>query len=138
MQYKTKKIVEYLKERDLHFFDIESDAENDILHHTESIDGISLKSLVFINDFASTEIVFMIAQCSNIMKHEQMILFLNELNCHRQLKYFMRDGYVVASFYYYADNNDFNPDTFISLYAIFLQSFSKTNDISKIMKLIWS
>lgn len=138
MFYKTRKLVEYLKEGNLQLFDIHSTSDADILRHNENINGFTLKSVIIINNTASIEVVYIIAQCTNIMKHEQMISLMNELNCDRQLKYCMRtDGLVTASFNYYADDNDFNADALLSLYAVFMKTFNDNNDINRIMRLIW-
>lgn len=135
---KTKKIMEYLELRGLQPFEILCTSEADILKHGETINGIQIQSAIFLDNSVCTEIVYSFAQCPNVMRQEQVVLFLNELNCQRKLKYCLsEDGTVCAILNYWADNEGFDCDNLLSLYASFMKSITQNNDINKIMKIIW-
>ena len=139
MLTKTLKLMEHLERGNLNLFDVQSTGDADVLRHTETINGFTINSLIIIDNSVCTETIFVIAQCSNIMKHEQLHAFLNQLNCQKKLKYCLReDGAITASMLYWANDEEFNPNNLLTLYVSFLNSLTESTDINKIMKIIWA
>lgn len=135
---KTEKLIKYLELRCLQPFEILCTEEADILRHSETINGIQVQSTIYIDNSVCTEIVYSFAQCPYVMKRDDVILFLNELNCQRKLKYCLSDdGSVCALLHYWADDESFDCDNMLSLYASFMKSITQNSDVNKIMRIIW-
>lgn len=139
MFYKTRKAIDFLEQGNIQIFDIQSSNEADLLRHSENINGTTVQTIIMINNSPITEVVYIIGQCKDKQKHTQLVFLMNELNCDRRICYSIReDGLITATFYYYATDDDFNASTLFQTYVAFLDSLHKNNDISQIMKTIWS
>ena len=139
MFFKTKKFMEFLEKGNLNIFDVQSEREADLLRHVENCNGVPVQTLIAIQEDACIEVAYALGQCTNVMKREQMRELLNKLNAERKLKYYMReDGGIVASFIYWALDENFDCQTFFFLYVSFLKALTEDNDINKIMRIIWS
>lgn len=138
MQRKTKKFINYLSERNMNWFDIESDDDCDILRHQENINDFPILSAIVIDGSACTKASYVLARCTDVSKRDEIILFLNELNCTRKLSYCMADnGSIIASFYYWADDSEFNCEDFFTLYVMFARAVTEDGHLHNIMKIIW-
>ena len=137
MFVKTRKFVDFLEDNGLNLFDIQSENDLDILRHTEVSNGVSIQTVIFIEDNACAEVMYIFAQCPNVVKREQMQELLNKLNDDRKLKYYIRDdGTIIASFIYWATEENFDSRTLFSLYISFMNSIME-NDLNRIMRIIW-
>lgn len=138
MLNKTRNFIQFLDEENLNIFDVHSETEADILYHSESINGILIKSLIIFTDENRVSVIYNFAECTNVMKREQLQDVLNKLNEERTLKYYMLDdGGMRASFDYWSNDENFDCRMLISLYIAFLKSFGENNDMNKIMRIIW-
>ncbi|MBQ8799569.1 MAG: hypothetical protein IJZ55_08405 [Lachnospiraceae bacterium] len=139
MLTKSEKLQKYLKKTDFEVFTFQRINSLDVFKHTENVDGIPIQSFIAIGENPATEITYILGNCTDALKHERLVFFMNELNVQRKLKFCIDDkGLITASFHYYADDDNFNADALISLYVVFFESLIKEGDIRKIMKIIWS
>ena len=138
MKQKTSKFLNHLKVKNFEIFTLQTLDEVDVLKHTENSDGVSVQSLICFDDSICTEVTYLLANCSNKLKQEQIILYLNELNRQKKMKYNISEtGNIIASFIYWADDTDFNPETLLQMYVSFFRSLLEEGDIPKLMRMIW-
>ena len=138
MHSKTTKFLNHLKNRNFEIFTIQTVDGVDVLRHTENSNGMSVQSIILFDASVGTEVTFVIANCPNKLKQEQIIMYLNELNLDRKMKYTLgKTGNIAAQFTYWADDESFNPENLLSMYVAFFRSLLEDGDIQKIMKLIW-
>ena len=134
----TNQFINHLKAKNFEIFTLQTLDEVDVLKHTETSNGMSIQSLICFDDSPCTEITYLLANCTNKLKQEQIILYLNELNRQRKMKYNLSEtGNIIASFIYWADDNAFNPETLLEMYIGFFRSLLEEGELPKLMRMIW-
>lgn len=134
MDSRTEKFIAFLKDNNLNFFEIRPTDTGNILLHTEN----QIATKIFIDNPSRIEIFYEFANCSNVLKQEQILTFLNQLNETNVLKYFWAEtGEIVANITYWADDESFNPSTLFSLYLAFYRSLTNDHIVEQVMKIIW-
>lgn len=138
MNAKSIKLKNHLQESDFNVFDFQIVGSLEVFKHSENVDGVTVQSFIAIGETPCTEVRYMIGNCTDRIKQERLVAFINELNCERKLKYFLDvNGNIYAAFDYWASDNDFNPQTLVSIYVLFFKAIIDEGDIRKIMKIIW-
>lgn len=140
MEQKVNKLKEYLVKTNFDIFDVQSVDNLTAFKHIEMINGVPIQSVMVFDDSAAVETTFLLANCTDKLKQERLILFLNELNVQHKLKYYISEtGNIIATFTYWAANEaEFNPQVLMNLYVVFFKSLIEDSTINKIMKIIWA
>ena len=140
MKQKVRKLKEYLEETNFDIFDLQCVDGLIAFKHIEMVNGTPIQSIMVFDDSAAVDTTFLIANCTDVLKQERIMLFLNELNAQHKLKYYISEsGNIIATFTYWASNEEeLNPKVLMNLYVVFFKSLIEDNTINKIMKIIWA
>lgn len=135
MNTRCEKFIDFLRGENIDFFEIHSlDESATMLLHTENQ---IVTKIIFYNSLR-TDIYYEFAHCSNVLKQEQLLTFLNKLNEAKVIKFFWTEaGPIVANITYWADEESFNPKTLLNLYGGFYNILIDDHIVEQVMKIIW-
>lgn len=134
MDTKSEKFIEFLKDNNINFFEMRPIEKGTAFLHTEN----QIATRIFMDDSLRVDIFYSFAHCSNTLKQEQLLTFLNDLNETNVLKFFWAEsGDIVANISYWIDEELFNPSTVFNLYLFFYKVLTDNHIVEQVMKIIW-
>lgn len=132
MDARSEKFIDFLRDKNVNFFEIRSMETMTAFLHTEN----QIETKIIFNDSLRVDIYYELANCSNILNHEQLLTLLNQLNENNAIKYFWAEaGQIVANITYWADEESFNPNTLFNLYFVFFKMLIDNHIVDQVMKI---